>query len=49
VIRSKEARSDMEEKQEGKKVRRIFTVAQKFELLKDIEHCKTNKEKLADH
>ena len=39
----------MEEKQEGKKVRRIFTPEQKFEILKDIERCKTIKEGLAKH
>jgi len=30
---SKEARNDMEEKQEVRKVRRIFTPEQKFEIL----------------
>src|SRR3970282_2943851 len=39
----------MEERQEGKKVRRIFTAEQKFEILKDIERCKTIKEGLAKH
>ena len=40
----------MEEKQDGgKKVRRIFTAEQKFEILKDIERCKTIKEGLAKH
>jgi hypothetical protein len=34
----------MEERPEGKKVRRIFTAEQKFEILKDIERCKTIKE-----
>lgn len=34
---------------EGKKVRRIFTAEQKFEILKDIERCKTIKEGLAKH
>ena len=47
VSRSKEARNDMEEMEEGKKVRRIFTAEQKFEILKDIERCKTIKEGLA--
>ena len=37
MSRSEEARNDMEEAQEVKKVRRIFTPEQKFELLKDIE------------
>ena len=35
--------------QEGKKVRRIFTAEQKFEILKDIERCETIKEGLAKH
>jgi transposase-like protein len=40
----------MEEKADGgKKVRRIFTAEQKFEILKDIERCKTIKEGLAKH
>jgi len=39
----------MEEKQEVRKVRRIFTPEQKFEILKDIERCKTIKEGLAKH
>jgi len=40
----------MEEKADGgKKVRRIFTPEQKFEVLKDIERCKTIKEGLAKH
>ena len=39
----------MEEKQEAKKVRRIFTQEQKFEILKDIERCQTIKEGLAKH
>ena len=30
-----------EERDEGKKVRRIFTPEQKFEILKDIERCRT--------
>jgi hypothetical protein len=35
----------MEAKVEGgKKVRRIFTPEQKFEILKDIERCRTIKE-----
>ena len=33
----------------GKKVRRIFRPEQKFEILKDIERCKTIKEGLAKH
>ena len=34
----------MEEKADGKKkARRIFTAEQKFEILKDIERCKTIK------
>jgi transposase-like protein len=49
VSRSKEERNDMEEKQEARKVRRIFTPEQKFEILKDIERCKTIKEGLAKH
>ena len=39
----------MEEKQEAKRVRRIFTPEQKFEILKGIERCKTIKEGLAKH
>ena len=39
----------MEEKQEAKKVRRIFTPEQKLEILKDIGRCKTIKEGLAKH
>lgn len=39
----------MEETQEAKKVRRIFTAEQKFEILKDIERCKTIKEGLSKH
>ena len=39
----------MEVEQEGKKVRRIFTPEQKFEILKDIERCKTIKEGLVKH
>ena len=39
----------MEEKQEAKKVRRILTPEQKFEILKDIGRCKTIKEGLAKH
>ena len=34
---------------EEKKVRRIFTPEQKFEILKDIERCGTVKEGLAKH
>ena len=49
VSRSKKARNDMEEKQEVRKVRRIFTPEQKFEILKDIERCKTIKEGLGKH
>ena len=49
VSRSKEARNEMEEKQEVRKVRRIFSSEQKFEILKDIERCKTIKEGLAKH
>jgi transposase-like protein len=40
----------MEAKQDGgKKVRRIFTAEQKFEILKDIERCQTIKEGLTKH
>ena len=39
----------MEERQEVRKVRRIFTPEQKFEILIDIERCKTIKEGLAKH
>jgi|ERR1043165_6175502 len=40
----------MEEKGEGgKKVRRLFTPEQKFEILKEIERCRTIKEGLAKH
>ena len=39
----------MEEKQEVRKVRRKFTPEQKFEILKDIERCRTIKEGLAKH
>jgi transposase-like protein len=49
VSRSKEARNDMEERQEAKKVRRIFTPEQKFEILKDIERCKTIKDGITKH
>src|SRR6266478_6140707 len=49
VSRFKEERNDMEEKQEATKVRRIFTPEQKFEIVKDIERCKTIKEGLAKH
>src|SRR5439155_1249985 len=41
--------NDMEEKQEVRKVRRIFTPEQKFEILKDIQRCATIKEGLAKH
>ena len=41
VSRSKEEENDMEGKMEEKKVRRIFTPEQKFEIVKDIERCKT--------
>src|SRR2546422_582589 len=44
VSRSKEARNDMEEKQEVRKVRRIFTPEQKLDILKDIQRCATLKE-----
>jgi len=37
------------EREEAKKVRRIFTAAQKVEILKDIERCQTIKEGLAKH
>ena len=49
MSRSKEEGTDMEEKQEAKKVRRKFTPEQKFEILKDIERCRTIKEGLARH
>jgi transposase-like protein len=49
VSRSKEAKNDMVTEQEAKKVRRIFTAEQKFEILKDIERFKTIKEGLAKH
>src|SRR3972149_4899810 len=49
VRRIKEARNEMEENQEAKTVRRIFTPDQKFEILKDIERCKTIKEGLMKH
>jgi transposase-like protein len=39
----------MEGKVGKKKVQRIFTPEQKFEILKDIERCKTIKEGLARH
>lgn len=40
----------MEAKVEGeKKVRRMFTPEQKFEILKDIERCRTIKEGLDKH
>jgi hypothetical protein len=39
----------MEERQEVRKVRRIFSPEQKFEILKDIERCQTIKEGLAKH
>jgi transposase-like protein len=39
----------MEDKHEAKKVRRIFSAEQKFEILKDIERCRTIKEGLAKH
>jgi transposase-like protein len=38
-----------EERSEGKKARRLFRPEQKFEILKDIERCKTIKEGLAKH
>jgi hypothetical protein len=34
---------------EEKRVRRIFTPEQKFEILKDIERCRTIKEGLEKH
>lgn len=37
------------EREEAKKVRRIFTAEQKFEILKDIERHHTIKEGLAKH
>ncbi len=37
------------EREEAKKARRIFTPEQKFEILKDIERCKTIKDGLAKH
>ena len=37
------------EREGAKKVRRIFTAEQKFEILKDIERCQTIKEGLAKH
>jgi transposase-like protein len=49
VSRSKEERNDMEGKTEQKKARRLFTPEQKFEILKDIERCRTIKEGLAKH
>ena len=49
VSRSKEAWNEMEEQQEGKKVRWMFSPEQKFEILKDIERCKTIKEGLAKY
>jgi transposase-like protein len=39
----------MEKKQEAKKVPRIITAERKFEILKDIERCKTIKNELAKH
>jgi transposase-like protein len=39
----------MEGKMGEKKVRRVFTPEQKFEILKDIERCRTIKEGLAKH
>ena len=41
MSRSREERDDMEEKQEAKKVRRVFSPAQKFEILKDIQRDAT--------
>ena len=49
MSRSEKGRNDMEEKQEGRKVRRKFTPEQKFEILKDIERGGTIKEGLAKH
>ena len=39
----------MEEKPEVRKMRRVFTPEQKFEILKDIQRCATIKEGLAKH
>src|SRR5205809_7606793 len=39
----------MEGKMGEKKLRRIFTPEQKFEILKDIQRCATIKEGLAKH
>jgi len=39
----------MEGKMGENKVRRVFTPEQKFEILKDIERCRTIKEGLAKH
>ncbi len=39
----------MEAKQETMRVRRKFTAEQKFEILKDIERCRTIQEGLAKH
>ena len=39
----------MEEKPEVRKMRRVFTPEQKFEILKDIERGQTIKEGLAKH
>ena len=49
VSRSKEEENDMEGKMEEKRVRRIFTPEQKFEIVKDIERCKTITEGLSKH
>ena len=39
----------MEEKPEVRKMRRVFSPEQKFEILKDIQRCATIKEGLAKH
>jgi len=39
----------MEGKMGENKVRRVFTPEQKFEILKDIQRCRTIKEGLAKH
>jgi transposase-like protein len=39
----------MDGKMGERKVRRTFTAEQKFEILKDIERCRTIKEGLAKH
>src|SRR6266568_3229957 len=49
VRRSEEERNEMDGKMGERKVRRTFTPEQKFEILKDIERCRTIKEGLAKH